>query len=103
MIFFFNYCQFFKFLRTLFNMKENKRYKPKKGKKNFTAEDDKKLMSLANQYQNNWETISQIMNRNKRTCKERYEQYLLYEHSTWHWTLEEKIQLIYLQVHYTRH
>ena len=66
-------------------------------KNRFTEEDDKKLISLVRKFPKNWKKISQIMNRNKRACRERYQHYLMPKHSTWHWTTEEKLQLIYVK------
>ena len=66
-------------------------------KKRFNIEDDKKLIFLVEKYHQNWDIIGFLMNRQKRVCKERYYHYLLPKHSSWQWTLEERLQLIYLK------
>ena len=72
--------------------------KNKKRKRNrFTEEDDKKLLNLIQKYPKNWNKISELMKRKKKACKDRYTQYLVPKHSSWHWTTEEKLQLIYLK------
>ena len=76
---------------------ENKQVKKKIICKRFNVNDDKKLISLVQEYHGNWEKIGKIMNRHKRVCKERYTNYLLPEYALWQWTTEEKIQLIYMK------
>ena len=66
-------------------------------KNRFTEEDDKKILELLKEFPGKWDKIGKILNRDKRSCKERYQHYLLPIHSTWHWTTEEKLQLIYLK------
>ena len=66
--------------------------------KRFTENEDKMLNSLVEKFKGNWEKIGKLMNRNKRVCKERYENYLIPKHSLWQWTFEEKMQLIYMKI-----
>ena len=63
----------------------------------FNEDDDKRLLQLTQKYQENWNKIGKIMKRSKRACKERYLHYIIPQHSTWQWTTEEKMQLIYLK------
>ena len=66
-------------------------------KKRFKIDDDKKLIYLVEKYHENWDLIGFLMNRQKRVCKERYYHYLVPKHSSWQWTTEERLQLIYLK------
>lgn len=62
----------------------------------FTPEEDIMLISLVNMYGlNNWTTISsQMPNRSKRQCKERYLLFLSPNIKNLPWTLEEDLRLI---------
>ena len=64
-------------------------------KKRFKIDDDKKLIYLVEKYHENWDLIGFLMNRQKRVCKERYYHYLVPKHSSWQWTTEERLQLIF--------
>ena len=77
------------------NNKINMKIKIKK--KRFNVEEDKKLLLLVEKYHENWEKIGYLMNRHKRICKERYYHYLVPKHSSWQWTSEERLLLIYLK------